>query len=54
MANARITVELAGRTVTFELEGSELSHVGGASYLSNASKDFIGDEVEKALVSLVS
>lgn len=50
-ANATITVDYAGRSATFELDGVELStDSAGGGYLSNASRGFIADEVQKALI----
>jgi len=50
-ANATITVTYKGRAVVVELDGAELSDTS-APYLSNASRDFIGDAVETALLHL--
>lgn len=58
--NATVTVTFGGRSVTFELDGTELAlsttpqGTEGHRYLSNASKDFISTEVEKALIDLVT
>lgn len=51
--NAVITVAYNGHTVEIPLEGNELSHASdGKPYLGNASRGFIADEVEKALINL--
>lgn len=58
-ANATVTVELDGRAVTFELDGTELAMSvspdgsDGRPYLSNASRGFIADKVEASLIALV-
>jgi hypothetical protein len=56
-ANATVTVAYKGRTITIALDGTELSaneQANGSThpYLTNASRDFIATEVEKALVIL--
>lgn len=55
--NATVTVTYNGQSVTFDLDDTELSEVPGANgshrYLSNASRGFVADEVEKALLTLV-
>lgn len=58
-SNATITVALDGRSVTFELDGPELSETTQADgsvhrYLTNASQHFITTQVEAALLSLVN
>jgi hypothetical protein len=59
--NATVTVTYKGKSVTFDLDGTELSegvHLGHpgipAFYLTNASKGFISDEVEKALITVAT
>lgn len=57
MSNAVITVTYNDQSISFELEGAELSAVGQRDgsihrYLTNASSDFITSEVEKALITL--
>lgn len=60
--NAQVTVAYKGNSVTFDLEGYELSDsysnggeiVPGHSYLNTASRGFIADHVEKALKDLRS
>jgi hypothetical protein len=54
--NATVTVAYGGHSVTFELDGDELSadSTGHKSYLNNASKGYIADEVEKALLALTA
>jgi hypothetical protein len=49
--NASVTVRYGDSEVTFELDGIELSNasVDGHLYLSNASRAFVADEVERAL-----
>jgi hypothetical protein len=56
MANAKITVSYGDYEESFELDGHELSvdSLGKHSYLSNASKGYIADQVEKALLTAVS
>ena len=53
--NATVTVTLAGQSLSFDLEPNELStdSVGGR-YLGNASRDYIADQVERALRELTS
>ncbi|MGV8972211.1 MAG: hypothetical protein ACOH10_07800 [Rhodoglobus sp.] len=55
--NATVTVTYNGKSVVVTLEGTELSStkvVGGPVhyYLTNASRDYIATEVEKALIAL--
>jgi hypothetical protein len=50
--NATVTVTYGGKSVTIELDGTELSDTGSHRYLSNASRDHVADEVERALLSL--
>jgi hypothetical protein len=55
--DAKVTVSYGGREVVIDLSGTELSWTeqgGGRThhYLSNASKDFLGEEIEKALIAL--
>lgn len=52
--NASVTVTYGSKSVTFELSGTELSEVGvdRRRYLSNASRGFIADKVERALKDL--
>lgn len=55
--NATVTVTYDGESVTFELEGAELSEIHLSDtltnrYLNNASRSVIADEVEKALLHL--
>jgi len=57
LGNATVSVVHNGRIVSFELEGLELSctvQTDGSEhwYLGNGGKDFIGDQVEKALLQL--
>ena len=53
--NATITVTYGDGSVTFDLEGTELSATShGNAYLGNASRDFIATEVEKALIEVTS
>ena len=55
MANATLTVTYEGRTESFELEGTELSESStGQPYLGNASRHFVGEEVEAALIRLTT
>ena len=56
--NATITVEYGGQAVVIELQGSEVSETPQRDgsvhrYLGNASKDYIGEAVEKALLTIV-
>jgi hypothetical protein len=51
--NATVTVTYGGKSVTVELSGTELSESSlGNGYLNNASRGFVADEVERALLSL--
>jgi hypothetical protein len=57
--NATITVAYKGQTVVIDLDGTELSETRQRDgslhrYLTNASRDFISDQVEKALIAIVS
>lgn len=53
--NATITVTYAGADVTFDLDGNELSPGSNDHlYLSNASRGFIADRVEQALIELTT
>lgn len=56
--NATITVSYNGEDRVIELDGSELSCVEQRDrtlhyYLSNGSRDWIGERVESALIELV-
>lgn len=56
-AGATITVAFGDNAVTITLSGAELSETIQSDgsihrYLSNGSRDFIGTEIEKALISL--
>lgn len=57
--NATVTVSYGGQSVTFALDGAEVSRTpqdDGSihAYLNNASRGFIADEVEKALIALTA
>ena len=53
--NATVTVTLAGQSLAFELDKNELSTDStGGRYLGNASRDYIADQVERALRELTS
>jgi hypothetical protein len=52
--NATVTVTYQGKSVTFDLEGTELSEGSDHQYLSNASQGFIAREVEKALIEVTA
>jgi hypothetical protein len=57
MNDAIVTVWYKGEQVSFSLDGDELAPVGTQSdhrYLTNASRGFIADEVEKALIYLTT
>lgn len=48
--NATVTVTYDGKSVTFELDGTEMGYdSAGGRYLTNASRAFIADNVEDAL-----
>jgi len=49
--NATVTVTYGGKSVTIELSGTELQ---SGRYLNNASRGFVADEVERALLSLTN
>lgn len=53
--NATVTVAYKDNAVTITLDGPELAtgYPETYRYLGSASRDFIGDEVEKALIALV-
>jgi hypothetical protein len=56
--NASVTVAFEGKSVTFELDGPELSSTeqpdgSMLSYLNNASRGFVADEVERALLKII-
>lgn len=53
-ANATLTVALNGKTVVIELDGDELSRASsdGIPYLGNASRAWIAERVEAALLEL--
>lgn len=57
MANATITVSINGKERTIVLDGDELSSTTDQDgrvhkYLTNASRGFISDEIESALIDL--
>jgi hypothetical protein len=57
MNDATVTVTAHGHSLTFPLSGDELSRTDQEdgtthAYLSNASRGYIADEVEKALLIL--
>jgi hypothetical protein len=52
--NATVTVTYDGKSVTIELNGTELSDTGSHRYLGNASRDYVASEVERALLSLTN
>lgn len=57
--HARITVSFGGRDIEILLAGSELSETRRLDgsirrYLNNASRGFVADEVEAALIKLVA
>lgn len=60
--NATVTVAFGDKTVTFELDGTELQETSRSRagvvepifYLGNASKSFVADSVEKALIEVTA
>jgi hypothetical protein len=53
LPDAKITVSIGAKSVTFRLDGDELSVGGeGHKYLSNASQHFIASRIEAALIEM--